>query len=396
MFRRCFLALLACLGLNQTISARELERAEIDSVAQALTVIYQHQLQARANANGEVFLDQPYTDGITKIIAVDTAAMSPERYDGLFNGAIILGYLENVEKNSNVKLDRKKFVKAFMNYANGKSKKFDSVAAQGFLNRMASKNKFSKSEMDSFPQALAAVYVDNFKAKSSKFTSQNDNKAYLDGIAELFDASVSNPSFYHGVRDGVILNTAIKSVEKTNNLPVSREKMALAFKRAAKGRSNRFTPQSAERYIAAITVAVNADEKVHEESLKFLEEIHGKPGVTSDRSGIMWEKIKDGDNTPWSITTNDVLVTYTGTLYNGKVFDSSHSETPVRFNPRQLIPGFTYALHHMTPGSVLRVYVPSSLGYGEMGVEGVIPPNAALVFDITLHKVIPHNPIDNN
>lgn len=396
MLKRILFAFLVCLAFGQTISARKLERSEIDSIAQAITVIYQHQLQARADARGEAFLDAPYTEGITTIIGTDTTQITPERYDGLYNGAIILGYVENVERNSNIKIDRKKFIKAFVNAAKAKSKKFDSAKAKSFLNRMSGKNKFSKAEIDSFPTALAAVYVDNFNLKSSKSSGGKANEAYLEGIAELFDASFVNPSFYHGVRDGVILTAAMKDIEKTKNLPVNREKMVLAFKRAAKGRSNRFTPQTAERYIAAITTAVNADEKVYEESLKFLEEIQNKPGVKSDRTGIMWEIIKEGEQKPWTITDNDVVVTYTGTLYNGKIFDSSHSEKPVRFNPRQLIPGFSYALQHMTPGSTIRVYIPSSLGYGEMGVPGTIPPNAALVFDITLHEVIPHNPINNN
>ena len=41
----------------------------------------------------------------------------------------------------------------------------------------------------------------------------------------------------------------------------------------------------------------------------------------------------------------------------------------------------------MTLGSTWRLYIPSELGYGQRGVPGVIPPNAVLIFDITLNKI---------
>ncbi|MCH7658737.1 MAG: FKBP-type peptidyl-prolyl cis-trans isomerase [Bacteroidetes bacterium] len=38
-------------------------------------------------------------------------------------------------------------------------------------------------------------------------------------------------------------------------------------------------------------------------------------------------------------------------------------------------------------GSKWRIFIPSSLAYGTAGLSNIIPPNTALVFDITLEEV---------
>ncbi|MBP2691587.1 MAG: FKBP-type peptidyl-prolyl cis-trans isomerase, partial [Muribaculaceae bacterium] len=53
------------------------------------------------------------------------------------------------------------------------------------------------------------------------------------------------------------------------------------------------------------------------------------------------------------------------------------------------VPGFTEGLKMMRPGGRYQVIIPASLGYGERGVPGAIPPNAALDFTVDLLQVIP-------
>lgn len=41
----------------------------------------------------------------------------------------------------------------------------------------------------------------------------------------------------------------------------------------------------------------------------------------------------------------------------------------------------------MKVGDKIRVFIPSALGYGEAGADGVIPPNSNLVFDIEITDI---------
>src|SRR5690606_42037185 len=71
----------------------------------------------------------------------------------------------------------------------------------------------------------------------------------------------------------------------------------------------------------------------------------------------------------------------------GEKFDSSRDRgQPFRFvvGNGEVIKGWDEGVQGMRVGSQRRLIVPSDLGYGPRGSRGVIPPNAALVFDIEL------------
>ncbi len=73
----------------------------------------------------------------------------------------------------------------------------------------------------------------------------------------------------------------------------------------------------------------------------------------------------------------------------GGAFDSAYErKESATFPVAQVVPGFSEALQLMKPGDHWLVYIPSALGYGEMGTPGgPIPPNANLVFEIEMVKV---------
>lgn len=114
-----------------------------------------------------------------------------------------------------------------------------------------------------------------------------------------------------------------------------------------------------------------------------IEEYLSSNSITAqkDSSGIMYV-IHTAKGGAKPTVDNCVEVSYKGALLaDGKVFDQ---QSRMAFPLDQVIPGWQLAIPMLGIGDSATFYIPSGLAYRSEGAQGVIPPDAVLVFDVKL------------
>ncbi|TDS53324.1 peptidylprolyl isomerase [Myroides indicus] len=112
-------------------------------------------------------------------------------------------------------------------------------------------------------------------------------------------------------------------------------------------------------------------------------------GFEKTDSGLRYQFIVNG-NGKKAEKGKTVSVHYKGALANGTEFDNSYKrKKPIEFplGLGHVIEGWDEGISLLKVGDKARFIIPAYLGYGERGAGGVIPPNAALIFDVELMDV---------
>lgn len=133
---------------------------------------------------------------------------------------------------------------------------------------------------------------------------------------------------------------------------------------------------------ATIDAAANA--VVVNESRAMLSRAAEMPGAEVLPSGVVINTLSSGVGSVLK-TTDTVTMRYTGRLPDGTVFDAiEETDEPLSSPVNQFVSGMTEGLAHMRRGGHYILTIPADRAYGVHGVQGVIPPNSALQFDITI------------
>jgi cyclophilin family peptidyl-prolyl cis-trans isomerase len=110
------------------------------------------------------------------------------------------------------------------------------------------------------------------------------------------------------------------------------------------------------------------------------------PKAKKTQSGLMYVQLEKGTG-PNPTKGARVKVHYTGTLKDGKKFDSSYDRgEPIQFKigVGKVIKGWDEAVMDMKKGEKRILMIPYRLAYGRKGYPGVIPPKSDLLFDMEL------------
>ncbi|CAG0918137.1 unnamed protein product [Notodromas monacha] len=106
--------------------------------------------------------------------------------------------------------------------------------------------------------------------------------------------------------------------------------------------------------------------------------------------GVEVQSYKSGDDSTFPKKGQTVIVHYTGTLANGKKFDSSRDRNePFKFKigRGEVIRGWDEGVAKMSVGEKAKLVCSPDFAYGARGHPPVIPPNATLTFDVELIRV---------
>src|SRR3989338_8135291 len=118
------------------------------------------------------------------------------------------------------------------------------------------------------------------------------------------------------------------------------------------------------------------------------------PTIIEHNSGMLVKILNRGTGDKSPRLNDRVKSHYTGWLLKmdgteGTKFDSSVDRgQPFVSAPSGVINGWKTIMQEMREGDKVKIWIPSIMGYGSSGAGNVIPPNAALVFEMEVIEVV--------
>jgi FKBP-type peptidyl-prolyl cis-trans isomerase len=114
----------------------------------------------------------------------------------------------------------------------------------------------------------------------------------------------------------------------------------------------------------------------------------GCSGEKTTPSGVRYVDLVEGTG-PAAQRGDFLQVDYIGTLSDGKEFDrSSRGPMSIWLGETKLIQGWNDGLLGIKEGGQRKLWIPPALGYGAQGMPPKIPPNAELIFEVEVVKLI--------
>jgi FKBP-type peptidyl-prolyl cis-trans isomerase FkpA len=158
---------------------------------------------------------------------------------------------------------------------------------------------------------------------------------------------------------------------------------------ASTGKKLAVDPDASMKKLGELAKArmAKATEKQKALAKPFLDKAATEKGAQKTASGLIYKEIKAGTGAQPK-ATDIVKVHYTGTLADGKEFESTIKRgQPIEVPLNRIFPCWTEGFGMMKVGGKAKLVCPSDIAYGDRGLPPIIPGGATLIFEVELLDV---------
>ncbi|MBU0935865.1 MAG: peptidylprolyl isomerase [Spirochaetes bacterium] len=186
-----------------------------------------------------------------------------------------------------------------------------------------------------------------------------------------------------------VFGKVIRGIEVVNKIEVNDKIKSVRIVRVGDKAANFATGQAAwDALSAAAYSAVRSDRQ--DDRASVIAEIQKRwPELQPANFGLLMAVKEEGSGNP-ARRGDLVTLEYLAMLHNGLIFENTavHNELPkLELGIGEITLGLDRAVEGMRVGERRIVAVPPELAYGNSGADGVVPPGAFIVYDITLKEL---------